>query len=594
MPIRSCTLPDGGKGYKWGDSGKCYRNRKDAERQASAAYANGYAGDEALIPPGMRAVMPQDLIVMDRRPSARLITADGHLRVAGSAVSKSNVCPYLGAEIPGWQQLGLDAGRIYRLYRDPKALAAAADSLNGKPLLVVHRPLTAQDHDHRVVVGALDNAHWQAPYLRADLTVWTQDAIDLIESGEQRQLSCAYRYTPVMRHGVTADGEPYDGYMADIHFNHCALVSTGRAGADVMVGDSLTKGLLRMATGQASARLSRKAVMVAGAVQAYIHPKLATDQKPDLRRALLGTTAANYTARKPVLAARLHRALSGKLAKDASLAEIVALLDRLEGDDTAVGTQPDPDPDDDGDVDVDLDADDDDGARTDPPPDDDASDVTPAGSDIPPEVAEAAAENIDPDIENPDAGDMPPPEEVPDSDDVTAPPPDAGPAGEVTDKVLTFLNDLIRPEDLAIVTHLLKPNGSGSDPEPKSKLTVDKPAFVTKQAMDAAIKAATKATEQATIARLRAVSDARAFIRPWVGELNIAQDSAEGVLRAALEHLGVDVKDVHPSAYKAILSAQPRPGERQRGAPRALAHAADAKPLSFEERFPHANRLRAG
>jgi len=29
-------------GYRWGSSGKVYKNRKDAERQAAAAYASGY------------------------------------------------------------------------------------------------------------------------------------------------------------------------------------------------------------------------------------------------------------------------------------------------------------------------------------------------------------------------------------------------------------------------------------------------------------------------------------------------------------------------------------------------------------------------
>ena len=37
MPIRRVK-----GGYKWGSKGKVYRNRKDAERQAAAAYASGY------------------------------------------------------------------------------------------------------------------------------------------------------------------------------------------------------------------------------------------------------------------------------------------------------------------------------------------------------------------------------------------------------------------------------------------------------------------------------------------------------------------------------------------------------------------------
>ena len=37
MPIRKVR-----GGYKWGSKGKVYKNRKDAERQAAAAYASGY------------------------------------------------------------------------------------------------------------------------------------------------------------------------------------------------------------------------------------------------------------------------------------------------------------------------------------------------------------------------------------------------------------------------------------------------------------------------------------------------------------------------------------------------------------------------
>ena len=31
-------------GYKWGEHGKVYKTRKDAEHQAAAAYAHGYKG----------------------------------------------------------------------------------------------------------------------------------------------------------------------------------------------------------------------------------------------------------------------------------------------------------------------------------------------------------------------------------------------------------------------------------------------------------------------------------------------------------------------------------------------------------------------
>jgi len=42
MPIKKATGPRGGKGFKWGDSGKVYPTKKQAAAQAAAAYASGY------------------------------------------------------------------------------------------------------------------------------------------------------------------------------------------------------------------------------------------------------------------------------------------------------------------------------------------------------------------------------------------------------------------------------------------------------------------------------------------------------------------------------------------------------------------------
>ena len=41
MPIRKVS-----GGYRWGSSGKVYKTRAGAERQAAAAYASGYKGAE--------------------------------------------------------------------------------------------------------------------------------------------------------------------------------------------------------------------------------------------------------------------------------------------------------------------------------------------------------------------------------------------------------------------------------------------------------------------------------------------------------------------------------------------------------------------
>jgi hypothetical protein len=72
-------------------------------------------------------------LVFDRAGSVRHLDADGRLHIAVATVSKANVCRYLGHEIPGYQALGLDAAKAYRVFRDPDELAKAVDTFNGLP-----------------------------------------------------------------------------------------------------------------------------------------------------------------------------------------------------------------------------------------------------------------------------------------------------------------------------------------------------------------------------------------------------------------------------------------------------------------------------
>lgn len=184
-------------------------------------------------------IKPQDKLAFDFQ-SARAFDEDGHLRVKQTPISKGNVCPYYGHEIPGFEKLGLDAKKVYHLFRDPAELERAAATFNGKPLLLGHNPVSAQAHDHARTVGAVSNARWKAPYLVADLACWVDGAIDGIRDNSIRELSASYRYDPVMVPGVHA-GVRYDGRMTNIRANHIALVEVGRAGRDVAVCDAELK-----------------------------------------------------------------------------------------------------------------------------------------------------------------------------------------------------------------------------------------------------------------------------------------------------------------------------------------------------------------
>lgn len=183
--------------------------------------------------------MPNPNLMAFDRQSARSIDADGRLHVSKTNISKANVCPYFGREIPNWQELSLDADKVYRLYRDPEELTKGASTFNNLPILNKHIPVTVDAPQKDNVVGSIgSDVVFDAPYLQASLCVWDAAAIAGVESEKQCELSCGYRYDPDMTPGTTSDGEAYDGVMRNIRGNHLALVEVGRAGPDVVVADS--------------------------------------------------------------------------------------------------------------------------------------------------------------------------------------------------------------------------------------------------------------------------------------------------------------------------------------------------------------------
>lgn len=465
-----------------------------------------------------------DRLAFDRA-SVRRFDVDGRLHVEVSNISKATVNPYLGSEIPNAEALGLEPDRIYQLLRDPSELESGAQTFNNLPILSKHVPVSAAKPEKNLIVGSTGtDSVFEAPYLKNSLVIWDAEAIKGIESREKCELSSAYRYTPVMEPG-TYEGARYDGRMTNLIGNHVALVIAGRAGSDVIVGDSQLEELHMK-----KLPLSRRAVLAKGALMGLVAPILAADAKPDFDAILAGVTAANWKAKKTTIA----EALRPMLANDADMQGVVKLLDALEGE----------------------------GGICDDP-------NTPPGAVVPPnKVAEAV---------------------------------DADPAEEV----LAMLRGKISDEDLAAIEAKLKemmappaaapsdiPPGPPAEDAPPTepagvKIPGKEDALATLKkdppAMDAAsIKKLVADSAAAARDQARQAAEAQRVVRPWVGEL-VALDSAEEVYKAALTALGVKTDGVHPSAYRSILEAQPKPGEQRRV---ALAHDSGGGASDFLTRFP--------
>ena len=185
------------------------------------------------------------MIVYDKNTFAsnRDIDANGYLRVEECNISKCQLRPYLGKEIPNWREFGLEPDKIYNVYCPKEELEKAVPTFNNLPLTREHIEVDVDNVPKEKIVGSLgDHASFEYPYLKNNLIIYDKKDIDLVMSGKKKELSCGYRYTPVQQSGEV-DGQHYDFIMTDIIGNHVALVKQGRAGRDVMVADS-SKGIL--------------------------------------------------------------------------------------------------------------------------------------------------------------------------------------------------------------------------------------------------------------------------------------------------------------------------------------------------------------
>lgn len=292
-------------------------------------------------------------------------------------------------------------------------------------------------------------------------------------------------------------------------------------------------------------KLSPTALLAVGAIDHYLRPRMAADAAIPIIPLFKGVTAANFAERTPGILAGIRRAVRGKMAADADIEDLGDVLDRID-------------------------------------------ELADEGREALGE-ARAEEEGAGEGAEGSEGGEHE--EEAKDSPELLA-------------QIREFLADKLGPEDLARVDEMIGAEAPAvpaagdegeteeekvkREAEERDRRASDKRALdarPTKAAMDAAIKAAVAKSQD----DMRAVHAALADVRPWVGDIGVAFDSAEDVYREALTGMGVaEAATIHPSALKTLLDQVPKPGARP--VPR-LAHDAAASAKGFADRFPNASRV---
>lgn len=487
-----------------------------------------------------------DAIALDEA-SVREPDRDGRMRVRKAHISKAGVNPYRGDEIPGWQELGLEPDKVYAMLRPPEELRKAADTFNGIQLLRDHVPVDAEDHRPHDVVGATGTeAEFNDPYLDNSLHVWTRDAIDGIEDDSKRQLSCGYHYRAEMTPGEFR-GTRYDGVMRDICGNHVALVEQGRAGPDVIVGDSALPN-----QESSMSKPTRFANLALQLTSAYVKPLLAKDAKIDLGPAFTGLTRKNFDPKK--LMPALDKALKGKLAKDADMGQIAELLDHVkegagEGADESVSE-----------------------------PQHKAMEAAAHGESkigIPEKVGKEFVSK--------------------DEEKINGLRSFLKEKGLGEDDIMKACDMMGTAEDPALDEDDAEKRDNESEGErlrERERRERGEDRGMDKKAMDAAIKVsvegAVKTARSEFAKTAQEMRAAEAKVRPYIGELPLTMtfDSAESIYRHALKTLGVDGADkVHASALETILGYQQKPGDHRVERREPSLGMDEAATKSLDERF---------
>ena len=159
--------------------------------------------------------------------SHREVDENGRMIVRDTLITRESVDPYYGREIPGFEEFGLEPDKIYHIYRPASELKKAIKKFDGVPVLDTHIMDNPGAEQRESRVGAVSNAKMDGGAVFADLSIWDQDAIDRIRSGEKRELSAGYSADTYFK-PAEFNGQHYDLIMKNLVINHIALVRRGR------------------------------------------------------------------------------------------------------------------------------------------------------------------------------------------------------------------------------------------------------------------------------------------------------------------------------------------------------------------------------
>lgn len=172
--------------------------------------------------------------------TSRSADINGSATIHGNPISKVGVFPYSGAQVDS----SFPPNDIVMVYRPEEELSdpECIESFRLVPWIIDHVMLGSEEEgmtppEEKGIHGVTTNVvYYEAPYLKADLKVYSKTMAEEIDENGKKDLSIGYRCLYDVVEGVY-NGQKYNAIQRKIRGNHLALVDEGRSGPDVSVLD---------------------------------------------------------------------------------------------------------------------------------------------------------------------------------------------------------------------------------------------------------------------------------------------------------------------------------------------------------------------
>lgn len=166
------------------------------------------------------------------------VSDDGYLE-ANARTARIGVQQYLGSEV------GKPELPVVNVFRDETEVfsKASLDTFSKIPVTNDHpaEAVTASNWRDLAVGTTGDEVLRDGEYLKIGLKITDAAAVKAVQDGK-RELSVGYSTELVWDAGIAPDGTPYQARQTAIKANHIAIVSKGRAGSNVRIGDGAAWG----------------------------------------------------------------------------------------------------------------------------------------------------------------------------------------------------------------------------------------------------------------------------------------------------------------------------------------------------------------